>query len=247
MITGPYRKGIELDSAGRRAGMAGEVQRYIAVIGDMVRSRDLPSAERGTVQKQFAELIKSLNREYRKKLVSKFVITLGDEFQGLLSTVTLIPDLIWRLEENFPERKLRVGIGLGPLDTPIQKFAINIDGPALHTARAAIETAKKTDTLGGVFNGFGQLDEVLNGIARLLWFHRSRWTLAQRKIADLLRRGMPQSEVAEQLEIKRQVVSKQVSALGWSPYIGAESAWRIILQNYADSLIGAKNDLSQAR
>ena len=226
--------------------MAGEAERYVAVIGDMVRSRDLPSPERGTVQKQFEELIRNLNREYRKKIVSKFVITLGDEFQGLLSTTTLIPDLIWRLEENFPERELRVGIGLGPLDTPIQKFAINIDGPALHTARAAIETAKKANALGGVFNGFGQLDEVLNGIARLLWFHRSHWTLSQRKIANLLRQGMSQTEGAEHLKIKRQVVSKQASALGWPQYIGAESAWRLILQNYADSLIGAKNDISQA-
>jgi len=226
--------------------MAGESQRYVAVIGDMVRSRDLPSSERGTVQKQFEELIRNLNREYRKKIVSKFVITLGDEFQGLLSTTTLIPDLIWRLEENFPEREFRVGIGLGSLDTPIQKFAINIDGPALHTARAAIETAKKANALGGVFNGFGQLDEVLNGIARLLWFHRSHWTLSQRKIANLLRQGMSQTEVAEHLKIKRQVVSKQVSASGWPRYIGAESAWHIILQNYADSLIGTKNDISQA-
>jgi hypothetical protein len=48
------------------------------------------------------------------------------------------------------------------------------------------------------------------------------------------------------LNIKRQVVSKQVSALGWSQYIGAESAWRIIFQNYVDNLIGAKNDISQA-
>jgi len=220
--------------------MAIGTKRYIAVIGDMVRSRDLPRSERGLVQKQFAELISNLNKEYRKDIASKFVITLGDEFQGLLSTTALIPDLIWRLEKDFPERDLRVGIGLGPLDTPIQKFAINIDGPALHAARAATETAKKVNALGGVFNGFGRLDEILNGIARLLWFNRSRWTLSQRKIANLLRQGMPQSEAAELLKIKRQVVSKQASASGWVQYSGAEKAYRIILQQYADKLIGAK-------
>jgi hypothetical protein len=240
---GPVRTGHQTDAGVEEAHVTVETQRYIAVIGDMVRSRDLPRSERALVQQQFDELIRNLNKEYRKNIVSKFVITLGDEFQGLLNTATLIPDLTWRLEEDFPERELRVGIGLGQLDTPIQKFAINIDGPALHNARAAIEIAKKSNALGGVFNSFGQLDEVLNGLARLLWFHRSHWTLSQRKIANLLRKGMSQSEVAEQLKIKRQVVSKQVSASGWPQYFGAESAWRIILQNYADSLIGANHDI----
>lgn len=206
----------------------------------MVKSRELESSQRESIQKHFAELIKNLNTEYRKEIASKFVITLGDEFQGLLSTSTLIPDLIWQLEENFPERELRVGIGLGTLDTALQKFAINIDGPALHVAREAIEIAKKNNILGGVFVGFRQLDEVLNGIARLLWFHRSNWTLSQRRIMGLLRKGMAQSEVAEQLKIKRQVVSKQVSASGWMPYISAERAWRIILQDFVDPLISEK-------
>jgi hypothetical protein len=219
---------------------SGRTQRYVAIIADMVKSRELESSQRGPIQERFGELIKNLNTKYRKEVASKFVITLGDEFQGLLTTSTLIPDLIWELEENFPERKLRVGIGLGSLDTALQKFAINIDGPALHFARNAIEIAKTKNILGGVFVGFGQLDEVLNGISRLLWLHRSNWTLSQRKIAGLLRKGMSQSEVAEQLKITPQVVSKQVSALGWAPYISAERAWHIILQDSVDPLIGEK-------
>ena len=221
--------------------MSRRAQCYIAVIGDMVRSRELPSAQRGMVQKHFQDLIAALNKEYRDATVSKFAITLGDEFQGLLNTSRLLPDLIWRLEESFPDRELRVGIGIGRLDTPLQKSAINIDGPVLHAAREALETAKKSAVLGGVFKSFGSLDDVLNGIARLLWFHRSNWTQAQRKIANLLRKGMSQSEVAERFGIKRQVVSKQVAASGWVPYAGAESAWRIILQDYVDPMIGRKS------
>lgn len=215
-------------------------QCYIAVIGDMVKSRELPSSQRGTVQKHFQDLVTNLNKEYRDGIVSKFAITLGDEFQGLLNTSRLVPDLIWRLEEGFPDRELRVGIGIGMLDTPLQKFAINIDGPVLHAAREAIETAKKGDVLGGVFRRFGPLDDVLNGIARLLWFHRSRWTLAQRKIANLLHGGMSQSEVAERLGVKRQVISKQAAATGWVPYTRAEKAWRIILEDYVDPMIGKR-------
>lgn len=213
---------------------------YLAVIADMVKSRELPSARRASVQKHFQDLVTTLNREYRDSLASKFAITLGDEFQGLLTTSTLLPDLIWQIEEKFSDRQVRLGIGVGALDTPLQEYAINIDGPALHAARDAIEAAKKSNLLGGVFSGMGSLDEVLNGIARLLWFQRSNWTRAQRTIANLLRKGMMQSEVAERLGISRQVVSKQVAASGWVTYAGGENAWRIILRDYVDPMLGKK-------
>ena len=178
--------------------------------------------------------------------MSKFVITLGDEFQGLLNSATIIPDLLWRLEEDLPQREFRVGVGLGTLDTPLQRYAINIDGPALHVARAAINDAKRAKALGGVFRGFGELDDIMTGIGSLLWFQRSRWTASQRNIASLLREGMSQIEVAGKLGIKRQVVSRQVLASGCYPYIAAESAWRMILEKQADPLLGTKHGLSDS-
>ena len=213
---------------------------YLAVIADMVKSRALPARQRAGVQTHFQELVANLNREYRSSLASKFAITLGDEFQGLLTTSGVVPDLIWEIEEKFPDRQLRVGIGMGTLDTSLQAYAINIDGPALHAARDAIQAAKKGNVLGGVFSGMGSQDEVFNGIARLLWFHRSNWTKAQRTITNLLRRGMMQSEVAERLGISRQVVSKQVAASGWVTYAAAEKAWRIILRDYVDPMLSKK-------
>jgi SatD family (SatD) len=223
--------------------MARKPQRYIAVIADMVRSRDLSSSQRRLLQKKFGALIVYLNQNYRKAVAAKFVITLGDEFQGILHSAALIPDLIWHLEQDFPGRELRVGIGFGTLDTPLQKVAINIDGPVLHAARAAIDSAKKARALGGVFRGFGELDEILNGISGLVWVHRSRWTPAQRSIAALLRQGMSQTQIAHKLRIKKQVVSRQVFAAGAFQYIAAEKAWRMILQKQVDPLLGSKHGL----
>lgn len=217
--------------------MARKSQSYIALIADMVRSRDVSRSRRRRVQADFAGLVAGLNRDYKKAIAAKFVITLGDEFQGLLNSASLIPDLIWRFEREFPERKLRVGIGFGTLDTPIQKFAINIDGPTLRSARSAIEHAKKTKSMGGVFYGFGDWDESLSGIAGLLSFHRLQWTEAQRSIADRLRQGMSQAEVARKLRIKPQVVSRQMLAAGWIPYTKGEKAWRMILRKQVDPLL----------
>ena len=220
--------------------MAGHKERYIAVIADMVKSRELPSSRRALVQKHFEELIARLNKEFRPSIAAKFSITLGDEFQALLKTSTVIPDLLWRLEEQFADRQLRVGVGFGTLDTPIQPYAINIDGPVLHRAREAVEEAARQHILGGVFRGFGSLDDVLSGIARLLYFQRSGWTSAQRKIANLMRGGLSQSEVAAHLGVSRQVISKQAAAIGWSAYRSGENAWRIIFRDYVDPMIGPK-------
>jgi len=212
----------------------------------MVGSRNVPRSQRRVLQKQFSGVITNLNRDYRKTIASKFVITLGDEFQGLLTSATTVSDLIWHLEQDLPQREFRVGIGLGRLDTPLQNYAINIDGPALHTARAAIEHAKKVKALGGVFRGFGELDEILSGVACLLWFQRSRWTQPQRNIANLLRKGMSQTEVAEELGITKQVVSRQVLASGCYPYIAGDKAWRMILEKQADPLLGSKHGFSHS-
>jgi hypothetical protein len=214
----------------------------IALIADMVKSREVPAFQRPHVQQSFLAFVNALNAKYQAALLSKFVITLGDEFQGLLSSAICIPDLMWDIEENFSYRELRVGIGFGVIHTSIPEIAINVDGPALHNARTAIETAKSKRTLGGMFVGFGDLDGVLNGLARILCFHRSKFSRSQIRTFKLLREGLRQTEVAERLQVSRQAISKQVSFSGWIPYIEAEDAWRIIFRKYVDPQIGARDD-----
>jgi hypothetical protein len=213
----------------------------IALIADMVKSREVARSQRPGVQQRFQELVLFLNRKYNRHILSKFVITLGDEFQGLLRSATPIPDLLWDIECRFSDRRLRVGLGFGLLDTPLQKEAVNIDGPALHFARAAIEIAAEERSYGGVFLGFVDMDPVMNGIARIMSFHRSRLTAQQLKIAELLRQGLSQSEAARELQISQQAVSKQVIAFGWWPYTDAESAWRILFERYVNPNLEKKN------
>lgn len=202
----------------------------IALIADMVRSRDLPRLQRSQAQLRFSEFIAGLNTKYKKAILARFVVTLGDEFQGLLSDADVLPDLLWDLHYNFHMRALRVGIGFGTIDTALGKNAINIDGPALHHARDAIETAKKDRLLGGVFLGFGDsMDAACNGFARLLQFHRARLKKQQRKVMGLLRQSLTQAAIAEQMNISRQAVSSYAAAAGWDAYHEGETGWRALL------------------
>jgi len=212
----------------------------LALIGDMVGSRELLPSQRPKIQKRFKEFIEYLNKRYAKDILAKFVITLGDEFQGLLLSATPIPDLMWDIDQRFSGRNLRVGVGFGILHTPIQREAINVDGPALYNARAAIESARRKRSLGGVFVGFGETDEVMNGIAHILSFHRSELTQQQLRIAELMREGRTHLEAAEQLEISRQAVSKQVKSMGWRAYAEAELAWRVFIEKWVNPTLEKK-------
>ena len=212
----------------------------LALIGDMVGSRELLPRKRPKIQERFKEFIQYLNKKYAKDILAKFVITLGDEFQGLLLSATPIPDLMWDIDQRFSDRDLRVGVGFGVLTTPVQKEAINVDGPALYNARTAIESARRKRTLGGVFVGFGETDQVMNGIAHLLSFHRSEFTQQQLRIAELMREGRTHLEAAEQLKISRQAVTKQVKAMGWGAYAEAELAWRVFIEKWVNPTLEKK-------
>lgn len=206
----------------------------MALIADMVKSRDVPRSLRPEVQLSFSEFVSSLNHKYKNALVARFVVTLGDEFQGLLSDALVLPDLLWDMHYKFDMRQLRVGVGLGTIDTPIGKDAINVDGPALHHARNAIDMAKKEKLLGGVFEGFGATyDPAFNGFARLLQHHRARLKPQQRKVIELLRQSLTQAAIANELGITRQAVSLYARAAGWQAYREGEDGWRAVLAQFS--------------
>jgi hypothetical protein len=200
----------------------------------MVASRSLSPSRRSRVQEQFTQLIGKLNQLYEKHLRAKFIITLGDEFQGLLRDPQVIPDLIWNLERLFIERELRLGFGYGAIYTSIKEYAINVDGPALHCARSAIEAAKRRTLRGGVFTGFGPtLDPALNGFARVLYHQRSTWPPRQREVVRRLRDGRKGTDVAQELGITKQAVSRYASLAGWEAYAEAEQGWSALLRPLA--------------
>jgi hypothetical protein len=189
-----------------------------------------------------------LNEEFSGSITAKFAITQGDEFEGLLKVETAdstLPNLIWRLEQSFPAPALRLGIGLGGVDTSIPsppQSAITLDGPAFHRAREAVVQAAKKQQMGGVFLGFGDThDAILNGLARVLHRQRQRWSEKQREVAMLLHSGMRQMEIALRTDRKRQAISIDVKAAGWNAYIEGEQALRLALREALNARLDGIN------
>jgi len=143
--------GYDLMLSYGRIKLARASQRYVAFIADMVGSRRVAAARRRVLQRQFAGLVAGLNRDYRKEIASRFVITLGDEFQGLLNSAARIPDLIWRLEQDFPQCEFRVGIGLGTLDTELQNTPSTSTDPRCTLPAPQSNMPGKPEFLAGCF------------------------------------------------------------------------------------------------
>ncbi len=205
----------------------------VAIIADIVHSRAITGAKRRSLQVRLNSLLERINTEYVDGILAKFLITLGDEFQGLLCRPEHIPDIVWEVERELGEIDVRFGIGLGTLDTDLQEYAIGMDGSAWHNARTAIQQAKSDNLNGGVFRGFGESnDTILNGLARLLRHLREKLRDRQWRILDQYRLDPVQAKIARDIDIDRQTVHRNIKSTGAAAYLEGERALRLVLQKF---------------
>lgn len=205
----------------------------IALIGDVVRSRRLAGPQRQQVQLGLEELTAALNDRYRRAIAARFLVTLGDEFQGVLKQADIIPDLIWTIEASLAKAEVRIGLGFGTVNPPFKPVALGMDGSAFHAARQAIELARKRRLQGGLFVGFGETDDlVLNGFARLARHVRQELTTGQMRALTLLRQGRTQAAVAKALRLSPQAVSKRARGAGWDALLEGERGWAAALKPF---------------
>lgn len=211
----------------------GQQRESIGVIGDLVASRRVRGEARERLQERFTDLMHHLNRQYQSVILARFVVTTGDEFQGLLRDASAIPDLIWEIEAALLPMEARLGFGRGTLETRLEEVAVGMDGPVWHRAREAVEMAGDERGRGSCFVGFGDdTDPTLDALARLLKLIRDGWTQRQRQVAGRLRTGRTHEEIGEELGISRQAVSKHAAAAAWDAYREGEDALRRLLSRH---------------
>jgi len=195
--------------------------KYLAIIVDVVKSRELP--DRGEFQKRLKRSISRVNDEFDASIASNFVLTIGDEFQGLLNRAEKIPQLLAVIRSEIHPIEPRVGIGIGGLDTAIEPDAIGMDGPCFHRARNAIERAKSSETSIEVETGY--LNDAFRIYALLYSSLRNQWTTRQKQVFDLAMMGMPGKKVAKQLGITPSAVSQHLGAVEANAIFDATQIW----------------------
>lgn len=218
----------------------------IAVIGDVVQSRNIPARRRARVQAELEGMMAHINKRYSKAVLSNFLLTLGDEFQGLLADPGAVPDIVQDLREKLPELRLRMAVSRGALTTPVKKTALGMDGPAWHAARDVLERSRSRRDSGGTgggvwFVGFRDDDQVLNALAGLLGHHWDRLQATQREVVTALRHheGL-RRDAATELGISQQSLSNRAQSAGAREYAAGMQAWRAMLERHGTKVRGSR-------
>ena len=163
---------------------------YVALIADVVGSRDLPPARRARLQHALRAALPAWNRRpaWRPYRAARFAVTAGDEIQGLLTTNAPIWSITHALRAALPDVDWVVACGRGPIATALAPTAPEIDGPCFHAARAALDTAKR-ERLVLAFGEFP--DERLAPLAAYYSALYWSWTARQRRAAHAWRSPDP--------------------------------------------------------
>ena len=90
---------------------------YVAIIGDIIDSKKIKN--RNEVQQKLKHVLSKINQSYDDIIAANFIISLGDEFQGLLCQQEKVFEIINDIEMNMFPIKIRFGIGVGKIDTDI--------------------------------------------------------------------------------------------------------------------------------
>jgi len=144
--------------------------------------------------------------------VLRFERTAGDEFQGVLDDPVVVVDVVRRLVR---QGGWSVGIGAGPVHTPLPGSTRAGAGQAFIAARGAVEAAKRRPVRvavrGAAAEPAADAQAVLSALAALVE-RRSDQAWAA---IELVEAGRTQVEAAGELGVSRQAVGQRLAAGFW--------------------------------
>ena len=187
---------------------------------------------RRALREHLLQALAQLNDTWAADVAVPFSLSAGDEVQGVVpagpSAFAMVRRLRWALRRLplRPAVRLRVGVGWGAVDTPALGLrSWEMDGPAFHHARAALEAARAA---GGEATRFacgdpgyeGWVNVTLSLVDALM----GRWTLRQWQAVDAYERLGSYAAAAAELGVALQNVQKRCAAARW-PVIREAERW----------------------
>jgi hypothetical protein len=201
---------------------------FIALIGDLVASRQIDVVERRSIQERLGAHFATVGSAAIGGVATEPLITLGDEFQALFTAdpqgAQAIMTQITALVELAHPAAVRFGLGVGELSTALQPRALGMDGPCFHRARQALDRARNLDLSCQIISGAETLDALWSGLASYALRERIGWTDPQREAIRLYEQLGAWNKVADALQVTGGAVSLRQRAAGWPLYRHAWSA-----------------------
>ena len=193
---------------------------YVAIIGDIKESKKIE--KRSLIQKKMNCVLSYINEVYKADISSKFIITLGDEFQGLLTKTDHLLDIIKHIQREMYPVRLRFGVGIGEINTNIfYEVAIGADGPAYYVAREMIEKLRQqekrlkkqaADIQISLYETENFEIAEINIILALMKIIEDGWSDKQRyTIWDMEQNGGSQEECAKRMNTTQSTVARRLA------------------------------------
>lgn len=149
---------------------------YTVITADIQASRKLHDYERHEWQLFLKSAIVQINEEYQSVIEAQFMITKGDEFQGVLKNIGDVSRLMLYFEKLLYPLHLRFGVGCGAIQKMGSTIPIEMDGQAFHLAAESLEFAKKKK-LGVYMNTLDEpFDISVNTIYQLIFSIKGHWS-----------------------------------------------------------------------
>ncbi len=212
---------------GKRRGSA---KLYIAVIADVVRSREV--ADREALRQRLKRALRAVNGEFRDIVVAPLTLTAGDEFQGLLRPSGKVVALVNTLAERLFPLRIRAGIGIGPVTTRVTRRPQEMDGPVFQRAREALGETKRMPS-GVVFRTQDEtFDLAANSIALLSHRLRERWKALHWRRAAMRDRGLSEKEIAEREGVSQAAVHYSLASCGYHAVRQAEAGLAALVDRW---------------
>jgi hypothetical protein len=121
-----------------------------------------------------ALLAEGLRRANRVHLQKKFIrvpyaVTAGDEFQTVVTSIEMVPELIFDLRRRMRPLDLRIGVGIGTIQGRVRAPVNRLVGSAFSNAREAIAEVKKAGHAYPRLTAFRSSKESFDRITNLVY------------------------------------------------------------------------------
>lgn len=115
---------------------------YMTMVCDIKNSHKIELRE--TLQYKIINMLKEANKNFSEIIADDFIITLGDEWQGLLKYPCDYTSVINFFQDCLNDVNFYCGIGIGEVSIHNFELTVNqLDGPSFIKARKAIKIAKQ--------------------------------------------------------------------------------------------------------
>lgn len=195
---------------------------------DLKKSREMEN--RKEIQESLKSILSNINEKYKRDILANFMITLGDEFQGVLKNPGNCYDVYLDLWYELPA-EFYCGIGIGEIETAISEKPNEMDGSAFHRSREALKEAKISNRDIMMNSANERFDKIVNSMLALTNLVKNGWTHRQKEIIKCYKSGeMTYEKVAERFGVTKQYISKVMQSTYWKDINEAEETIRKMLR-----------------